>query len=111
MLLGIKNLVVEVFQAIITWAVAGRHVEKLKIILEKAEKVSGKYWCLDGCICLFILFKYLQANLLLRMLGSLRLMLLIQIHLLREPRKEELFSTVWGHTGMEKHSGPHSQNC
>ena len=25
----------------ITWAVAGRHVEKLKIILEKAEKVTG----------------------------------------------------------------------
>ena len=25
----------------ITWAVAGRHVEKLKIILEKAEKVSA----------------------------------------------------------------------
>ena len=46
-LLGIKNLVMEVFQAIITWAVAGRHVEKLKIILKKAEKVSGKYCCLD----------------------------------------------------------------
>jgi len=27
----------------ITWAVAGRHVEKLKNILEKAEKVTGKF--------------------------------------------------------------------
>jgi hypothetical protein len=48
---GIKKLVVEVFQAIIKWAVAGRHVEKLKIILEKAEKVSGKYCCLDWLFC------------------------------------------------------------
>jgi short subunit dehydrogenase-like uncharacterized protein len=35
----------------ITWAVAGRHVEKLKIILEKAEKVSGKYCCHDSLFC------------------------------------------------------------
>ena len=35
----------------ITWAVAGRHVEKLKIILEKAEKVSGKYCCHDWLFC------------------------------------------------------------
>jgi short subunit dehydrogenase-like uncharacterized protein len=27
----------------LTWAVAGRHVEKLKQVLEKAENVTGKF--------------------------------------------------------------------
>ncbi len=34
----------------LTWAVAGRHVEKLKQILEKAEKVTGKLDKLFHCM-------------------------------------------------------------
>jgi len=64
----------------ISWAVAGRNVDKMKTILENVEKATGVYifhWLSHSC-CFMLLF-FLQVNL-SRLSVSSRLMLEIQTH-------------------------------